>query len=199
MSLPLQSRIIVNKRRGKDYYLWLAFFILVCTPWFSLISFYNILYDINASELIRIASDLTSDRLYMNADSGSESGDDVPDLTSDTSDVSDTDHEQGEHHQALQDQLDQRAEEHQRLFEDQARLEDDNRRLNEQVAELEGRINELNAQSRRVQEFAQEQCEQAKQLEEESRVLVEQVRETRETIDRNSEEILNLQIRQISL
>ena len=44
---------------------------------------------------MKIASDLIPDRLYMNVDSGSESGDDVPDLTSDTSDVSDMDHEQG--------------------------------------------------------------------------------------------------------
>lgn len=64
------------------------------------------LFMIGNSELITpILADLMPDKLFMNGDSGSDGGDDVPELTSDTSDVSDVDHELGVEHERLQEEL----------------------------------------------------------------------------------------------
>lgn len=212
MSLPLQSNIKVIKIKKKYRYLCLAFFILVCIPGFGLVYYAIVLYDINVSELIK-ASDLIFDKLYMDAYSGSERGDDVPDLSSDdtSSEGSDTDHEQDVQHRILQELLERRAEEHQRHFEEQARMEDlegQNRQLDDQARQLEERARQVEERARQNEEIAQQEREPANRLEAESRQaeeheqarqIEEQARQLRETISRNREQIREIQGRQANV
>ena len=209
MSLPLQSKIKIVITREKCPYLWLAFIILMCIPGFGVVYINTVLYEIHISELMKIASDLIPDRLYMNVDSGSNGGDDVPGLSSGTSDVSDMDHEQSHQHQDLQDQLERRAEEHQRQFEEQARVEDlegQNRQLDEQASELEERARQLEEQARLDEVLAQQERElanrldaESRQADEQARQLEEQARQLRESISRNIEEIRDIQERQANV
>lgn len=206
VSLPLQSSIKVIKIIKKYRYEWLAFLTLVCNVGFGLVYFAPQLSDINVSELVKTAWELIPDRLYMNADSGSDGGVDVPDLSSDTSDVSDIDHEQGQQHQLLQDQLERRAEDHQRRFEEEARLEDlegQNRQLDDQARQLEERARQLEEQARLDEQLAQKERELANRFDEESRkaddqarLLEEQASQLRESISRNLEQIREIQERQ---
>ena len=184
--------------KKKDLYVWLAFLILVCIAWFSLACFAPVLIEITLT-VLDLIPDIIPDRLFMNADNGSDGGEDVPDLSSDTSDVSDMDLEEGPQHQLLQDQLDHRAEVHQREFEEQARMEDlegQNRELDEQARQLEERARRLEERARMNDEIVQQLDKQSRQAEEQARQLEEEARQLRESISRNSHEITEIQERQ---
>ncbi len=182
----MQSNIVIRKARRKDYYLCFAFLTLVCISGFGLIYYTLVLYDISLVKFIKIASSLP-DILFMNADSGSGAGDVVPDLSSDTSDVSDVDHEKGKRHQLLQEKLRQRAEEHQRQLEEQARLEVLNQQLVDRVRELENKARLLEEQSRRAKVFAKQLPELASEYVADSRQADEQAR------------LVNIEIRELRL
>lgn len=184
---------------------------IVCIYLFALFYFALLLIDRSVYELIEISSDLIPDILFMNADSDSDGPGNVPDLTSDTSDMSDGDHEQEDQHQLLQDLLDRRAEVHQRELEQQARLEELTRELDEQTRELEVRIRQLHEQRHNANlqdtareadkveeangEYANALDRQGREAAQLARVIEEDVNKLRESISRNTEQVREIQER----